>query len=307
VRVLEGGEVLQSIHLDRSSFACTLGGADTTAPFGGRGWYGCAVDEGSLTDLHVHTEWSYDAADGWMEGSCRRAVELGVPTIAFTEHADFEPPAPALDVEGYVECVERCRSRFRDVRILSGVELGAAHRFRAEADALLKSYAFDLILGSCHSIPVGDRLVDIGEEGTLEPRVAHESVRAFFGETLQLVEEAPVFAVLTHLDYPKRYWPHDRVPYSELDFEAEYRAILKAAASSGVALEINSDAGNLGHGPCPGDVVVRWWREAGGSAVSFASDAHEPAGIRAGFEAVAGIAEAAGFRPAAHDLGLWLR
>src|SRR5690349_5282895 len=40
-------------------------------------------------DGHVHTEWSWDTADGSMEQSCARAVELGLPSIAFTEHADF--------------------------------------------------------------------------------------------------------------------------------------------------------------------------------------------------------------------------
>ena len=40
-------------------------------------------------DGHVHSEWSWDAAGGSMERSCARAVELGLPSIAFTEHADF--------------------------------------------------------------------------------------------------------------------------------------------------------------------------------------------------------------------------
>src|SRR5690349_21532150 len=40
-------------------------------------------------DGHVHTEWSWDAAAGSMERSCARAVALGLPSIAFTEHADF--------------------------------------------------------------------------------------------------------------------------------------------------------------------------------------------------------------------------
>ena len=40
-------------------------------------------------DGHVHTEWSWDAAAGSMERSCARAVDLGLPSIAFTEHADF--------------------------------------------------------------------------------------------------------------------------------------------------------------------------------------------------------------------------
>ncbi len=39
-------------------------------------------------DNHVHTEWSWDAAAGSMEASCARALELGLPSIAFTEHVD---------------------------------------------------------------------------------------------------------------------------------------------------------------------------------------------------------------------------
>ena len=34
-------------------------------------------------DNHVHTEWSWDAAAGSMEASCARALELGLPSIAF--------------------------------------------------------------------------------------------------------------------------------------------------------------------------------------------------------------------------------
>jgi histidinol-phosphatase (PHP family) len=41
------------------------------------------------SDGHVHTEWSWDAELGSMEASCARAIELGLPSIAFTEHADF--------------------------------------------------------------------------------------------------------------------------------------------------------------------------------------------------------------------------
>ena len=39
-------------------------------------------------DDHSHSEWSWDAVNGSMEGSCARAVELGLPSIAFTEHVD---------------------------------------------------------------------------------------------------------------------------------------------------------------------------------------------------------------------------
>jgi histidinol-phosphatase (PHP family) len=258
-----------------------------------------------LADCHVHSQFSYDAPDGSMESSCERGVRLGVPAIAFTEHANYVPGAPPLDVRAFAESVDRCRRRFPALNVLAGVELGEPHRFPAEVDALLNSYPFDLVLGSCHSIPVDGRLVEIGDEGTLEPDVADENVRSFFAETLALVQSAPAFAALAHLDYPKRYWPHDRLRYSELDFEAEYRGVLATAAAAGLALEINTDCGDLAHGPCPDLVVVRWWRELGGRAVSFGSDAHRPDDVVAGLKVAAAIAESTGFRPAANELGFW--
>jgi histidinol phosphatase-like PHP family hydrolase len=40
-------------------------------------------------DGHVHSEWSWDAPNGSMEKTCSRAVEMGLPAVAFTEHADL--------------------------------------------------------------------------------------------------------------------------------------------------------------------------------------------------------------------------
>ena len=80
-------------------------------------------------------------------------VGLGVPAVAFTEHVDFtvwsagdseaglglprrghiEP----LDVEGYLASIERCRVRYPDLRILTGIEAGEAHLFAGSLAAAL--------------------------------------------------------------------------------------------------------------------------------------------------------------------------
>jgi hypothetical protein len=90
----------------------------------------------------------------------------------------------------------------------------------------------------------GDRLHRACGLRSSSPDIADENVRSFFAETLALVQSAPAFAALAHLDYPKRYWPHDRLRYSELDFEAEYRGVLATAAAVRPALEINTDCGD---------------------------------------------------------------
>jgi histidinol-phosphatase (PHP family) len=62
-----------------------------------------------------------------------------------------------------------------------------------------------------------------------------------------------------------------------------------------VVLEINTSGGELSQRFCPGLVVVKWWYEAGGKAISLGSDAHEPAELAAGFQLASRIAEEVGF------------
>jgi histidinol phosphatase-like PHP family hydrolase len=149
-------------------------------------------------DNHVHTQWSWDADAGSMEGSCARAVELGLPSIAFTEHVDHTR---------WVIAPER------------------------------------------------------------------QSVRR---------------------------WPAAAKPCDPADFEEEYRAVLRALARSGRALEIST---RLPARP----EIVRWWHEAGGEAVSFGSDAHQPPVVARGFQEAAAIVEAQGFGPGRDPHDFWRR
>jgi histidinol-phosphatase (PHP family) len=247
-----------------------------------------------------------------MEATCRRALEIGLPAIAFTEHADFTGGGyddyHPLDVERYLEEVERCRSRFPGLRIVSGVELGQPHRFPAEAAALLGAARVERVLGSVHCVPWQGDLIDVSREGLLEPDRAASSVRTYFIELLALAGSAQPFDVLAHVDYPKRYWPHDRLAYRDQDYEEEIRAVLREAAARGSALEINTTRGaEPSRGLCPGPAVLAWWVEEGGRAVTMGSDAHRPDGVALGFELASQLAEAAGFQPNDDPTGCWLR
>ena len=122
-----------------------------------------------------------------MEGSCARAVELGLPSIAFTEHVDLArwhiapegqrgdaarrprpgraadgrpsrrgraSTPPPLDVDGYLASIERCRRPSPSLRIVTGLELGEPHWFADRCTALLATGAFERVLGSLHSLEV---------------------------------------------------------------------------------------------------------------------------------------------------------
>jgi len=238
-------------------------------------------------DGHVHTEWSWDADHGSMEQACARAAELGLPLAV-----------PALDVSGYLAAVQRCRDLFPELRIRSGAELGEPHWHPDQVAGLLSGGGFDRVLGSVHSLAAdGIRMVDDELFGRLG---AGALMRAYLEEALALAASAAPFAVLAHIDYPVRYWPAAAGPFDPADFEDEYRAVLAELARSGRALELNT---RIPLAP----VIARWWHEAGGTALAFGSDAHEPALIAAGFAAAAEMATAAGFRPGRDLHDFWLR
>jgi len=252
-----------------------------------------------------------------MEFACAHALTLGVPAVAFTEHVDFtrwmkgdaiansgailEYPAytAPLDVEGYFNSLQRCRDMFPDLKILSGIEAGEAHLFAESLSVVLRSGHFDRILGSLHALNYEGRLVQV--ETLYAFLDAAEVMRRYFTQLLSLITGSDVFAVLAHIDYPRRHWPSAAGPFDESLFEDEYRAVLRALASSGRVLEFNTLS------PLASAKLIRWWHDSGGSAVSFGSDAHVPSRVGDRFGLAVTIVESAGFRPGDHPLDYWLR
>ena len=273
-------------------------------------------------DSHVHSEWSWDAPIGSMAGSCRRAVELGLPALAFTEHLDHtvwrvatEDLTPdnhlvrmsehgllhphAFDAYGYLAAISECRDRFPDLRILSGLELGEPHRHTSQVSAVLASGDFDRLLGSIHTLKVRD--AEYAEPPGLYPHLdPSEVLRDYLGEVISLAGSDSSFEILAHIDYPIRSWPADAPPFDPADFEDDFREALRAVATTGRALEVSTKV-PLHH------LILRWWREEGGQAVSFGSDAHQPEAIARGFPEAVHLAESQGFRPGFRSYELWGR
>jgi histidinol-phosphatase (PHP family) len=267
-------------------------------------------------DNHVHTQWSWDApAEASMARACEQALTAGVPAVAFTDHLDFTiaadgdriaaehiDPRPyarmhLLDVPGYLATVQECRQRYPDLRILTGAEIGEAHMWAASARAVVAKAGFDRILGSLHAIPFDGRLTAADELFRRMP--AGEVMRRYFAELLRLVEGSDIFQVLAHLDFPRRMWPRAAAPYDERAFEPEIRAVLRALAASGRVLEVNTKS------PLASAELLGWWREAGGTAVSFGSDAHQYWRVGDRFKLAVDVVEAAGFRAGRDRFDFW--
>jgi histidinol-phosphatase (PHP family) len=268
-------------------------------------------------DGHVHSQWSWDAVAGDMEATCARAVELGLPAVAFTEHVDhtrwlvaegdLDPRvrgtrAPGtftpgtLDVDGYLEALARCRDLFPDLTLLSGVELGEPHWHADAVTRVLGAGGFERVLGSLHSLPEGTAAAEPPE--LFRRRAASDVVRSYLVELADMIEQTSVFEVLAHIDYPLRHWPAAAGPFEVAAFEEELRHALANLAAGGRTLEVNTKGPMLPE-------VVRWWREEGGRVVTFGSDAHEPSALGRRFAEAVDLVESYGFRAGRHPYDRW--
>ena len=268
-------------------------------------------------DGHVHSEWSWDAVAGDMEATCARAVALGLPAVAFTEHVDhtrwlvtegdLDPRARGertpgtftagpLDVDGYLEALARCREQFPDLHLLSGVELGEPHWHADSVATVLAAGGFERVLGSLHSLPEGSAAAEPPE--LYRRRAADEVVRSYLVELAAMIEQTSVFEVLAHIDYPVRHWPAAAGPFEVGAFEDELRHALRNLARSDRVLEVNTN------GPMFAE-VVRWWREEGGRVVTFGSDAHDPSALGRRFGEAVAMVESFGFRAGRHPYDRW--
>jgi histidinol-phosphatase (PHP family) len=273
-------------------------------------------------DSHVHSEWSWDTgpdAGGTMERTCRQALRIGLPAVIFTEHFDFDdrwraepqdfPPAdhsfiggdgyvrvPPLDVEGYFAAIEQTRAQFPDLRILTGVEFGQPHLFESRARQLVDLDRFDRINGSLHTLAIE---TDRAEPVTLfRLWPADDVIWAYLDEVPRMVAGSHAFETFTHLDYAIRYWPTvEAGPFDPSRFEEGFRSALRAIAQSGRALEMNTRR--------LWPWLPQWWRDEGGRAVSFGSDAHVPEALAHGFYEAMAMLEHFGFRPGRRPEDFW--
>lgn len=278
-------------------------------------------------DAHVHSEWSWDAGSdpasaGAMNRICARAVRIGLPAIVFTEHLDFEEAwkvdagdigehgqryvddegyvrLPPFDVDGYVAAIDRCRSDYPELRILTGVEFGQPHIWDAQAASLLQSGLIDRVNGSLHmlSFTNGDR----SEPTTLYRHLPPDQVMwTYLAEIPRMVAGSDSFAVFTHIDYAVRSWPAFTAgPFDPGRFEEGFRGAMRSIAESGRALEMNTRR--------LWPWIPRWWAEEGGREVSFGSDAHEAGSVAANFPEAMAMVESFGFTPGRRPEDFWTR
>lgn len=223
-----------------------------------------------MLDLHVHSVLSGDASSSIQE-MCARAVEMGITTLAFTEHLDHNPVDMCygmFDLNRYMQEIHEARSRFSRLTILTGVEFAEPHLYPSELEGI-SAWELDVVLGAVHW--VGDDLAAID---TLENTDVPDLYRRYFEDVLKTAELGG-FDVLAHIDLVKRFGVKYLGPFALEEYREQIAAVLKAIIRHGIALEVNTSGLRQ---PCaepfPALETLKLYRDLGGELVTIGSDSH---------------------------------
>jgi histidinol-phosphatase (PHP family) len=223
-------------------------------------------------DYHMHTSFSEDG-DDITEAICRRAIELGIPEIGFSEHWDvgpYESKPRYFKPEPWYEEIERLRSLFAGKLVIrAGVEVAEPHLYPQETAEALHRAPFDYVIGSVHY--VGSNFMFNTDYFQTHP--ADEVYGEYFAELDRMVHNADI-DIIAHFDLPAR----TGIPifgYEPTRYEREIHSVLKTCIERGLALDVNvsglrKPARNL----MPDALSLKWYSAMGGNNITLGSDAH---------------------------------
>jgi histidinol-phosphatase (PHP family) len=223
-------------------------------------------------DYHLHSFFSEDGLSS-PEDMCRRAIQLGIPEIGFSEHWDVGPyeknPYFLEPARWYAE-LERLRSLFSGLLIIrAGIEIAEPHLYLQPALDVLSSIPFDYVLGSVHF--VGSNF--IFDDAYFRSHAADEVYQSYFAEVDKMLETAEM-DILAHLDVPVRTGK-PIFGYEPARYEDQIRLILTKVIERNLSLDVNT-AGlrKAAQTLMPDPLILQWYAEMGGKRLTLGSDAH---------------------------------
>ena len=234
-----------------------------------------------LADYHVHSDFSSDSTAP-MEQMIEQSIHIGLKKICFTDHMDYDYPKVdnynfIFDPDAYLIKIENMKKRYyKQIDILTGIELGLQPHLSNKLSSLMKSYPFDFAIGSSHLV---DHMDPYYPE-YWNNKTASEGIYRYFESIIENCKQFQDFHVYGHLDYIIRYVPgqkESRIDYSYQEYADVIDEALKTIISHGKGIEINTSGLKYGLGyPHPKQEILKRYKELGGELITIGSDAHKP-------------------------------
>jgi histidinol-phosphatase (PHP family) len=245
-------------------------------------------------DYHMHTRLCHHAVGDPVD-LAQRAVELGFTEIGVSEHNpmardDFDNWRMLMSkLDEYLENLEAARRKFPQLRILAALEVDYLPGQEDWIRDLAGRHSWDYFIGSVHYIDGGWDIDNPAKLDQWRARDAFEVWSAYF-DRLTAAAASGLFQIIGHADLPKKFGFRP-----SQDCRPLFARFLDAAASSGVAVEINTaglrkDCREM----YPSPEFLSMARERG-VPLTFGSDAHHPSEVGMDFDLALNLARKCGY------------
>lgn len=217
-----------------------------------------------LVDYHVHVQshGEYPFSHNRLRDFAAVAANQGISVLGLADHDWL--------VDGiHCEAVAAVRRDYPGLEISQGLEVEFIPGCEPKVRRLLRTRAFDYLLGSVHS--VDGFAFDILSNRRLYGIWAPDMLYRRYYQLLLLAVQSGLFDILAHLDVIKVFGCRART-----DQAAVLLPVLAAIRRSGSVVEINSTGW---HKPVGEQYPESWILEAcwqSGIPITLSSDAHEP-------------------------------
>ena len=226
-------------------------------------------------------------------------MNLGLSSICFTDHNDFDYPDEdgkvmfLLNLDHYMKEMTRLRAKYDGtIPIYIGLEQGLQTHLADKLNQYGSEYAFDFIIGSSHLVNGTDPYYSSYWDGI----TAKEGVEKYFSSILENIRICDKFDVYGHIDYIIRYVTDKNFIYDYYDYAEIIDEVLFLLIHKGKGIEINTSGLKYGLNqvhPCT-DIIKRY-RELGGEIITIGSDGHKPDHIAYAFDKIPEILHYCGF------------
>ncbi|MBT2214783.1 histidinol-phosphatase HisJ family protein [Virgibacillus dakarensis] len=246
-----------------------------------------------MFDYHVHSTFSADC-DTPMEESIKKAIEIGLKEICFTDHIDYDYPDRSiifdLDLAQYNRKLTKLQEKYaKQITIKKGVEIGVQPHLLSRYSQLTASETFDFVICSMHTTNKQD--LHSGEFFT--DKSVDEAYTAYYNELLYCVKHYKQYQVLGHLDLVKRY-TRERATKGFREVIAE---IFKVIIPEGKGIELNTSGVRYGlESGMPSADILKVYKELGGEIITLGSDSHTSRTIAFQFNDALALLQTLGFR-----------
>lgn len=249
-----------------------------------------------LVDCHTHTR--YSDGEPTIEQNVARAAELGLTTIACTDHfvlpADIDPlcevSVPADRVSAYMADVAAARAAHPEIDVVLGWECD----YYDGCEAYLERYrgGATFLLGSVHMLE--RRWIDDGDDLSYWDEHGTQAVWERYFATWCAACACPVgFSSMAHPDLVRKF---GRIPQDGALLARLFDEAAQAAREAGVHIEVSSAGLTTAcHGFYPTSALLVAFCRAG-VPITVGSDAHNVARIGDHIAALYDYAYTAGYR-----------